>query len=41
VGNHEGANITGVLNNWVDDRGIEAFEKGLAKAAENLRTARD
>lgn len=36
----DGANITGVQNNWVDDRGIEAFEKGLAKAAENLRTAR-
>ncbi|MFV5991868.1 hypothetical protein ACNPQM_05305 [Streptomyces sp. NPDC056231] len=35
----DGANITNVQNNWVDDRGIEAFKKGLAKAAENLRTA--
>ncbi|MFF4757020.1 hypothetical protein [Streptomyces sp. NPDC001292] len=32
----DGANTTNVQNNWVDDRGIEAFEKGLAKAAENL-----
>ncbi|MFD0505549.1 hypothetical protein ACFQ0G_27025 [Streptomyces chiangmaiensis] len=37
----DGANTTSVQNNWVDDRGIEAFEKGLAKAAENLRAARD
>jgi hypothetical protein len=35
----DGANTTSVQNNWVDDRGIEAFEKGLAKAAENLHTA--
>ncbi|MEU6012392.1 hypothetical protein [Streptomyces sp. NPDC047453] len=35
----DGANITSVQNNWVDDRGIEAFKKGLAKAAANL--ARD
>lgn len=32
----EGATVVNVQNNWMDDRGIEAFKNGLAKAAAKL-----
>ncbi|WP_282700852.1 hypothetical protein [Streptomyces sp. CC219B] len=35
----DGANITNVQNNWIDRRGLKAFEQALAEAAEKLRAA--
>ncbi|MFI2431031.1 hypothetical protein [Streptomyces sp. NPDC018693] len=35
----DGANITSVQHNWVDDHDADAFTKGLAKAAEKLSAA--